>query len=52
MWRCSSKYICAMDNFCYNQYFLVNNADGLYYRIPWDLDYSLGIGTTNSMNWI
>ncbi|GKI14373.1 hypothetical protein CE91St44_08580 [Oscillospiraceae bacterium] len=36
------QYICAMDNFCYNQYFWVNSADGLYYRIPWDLDYSLG----------
>lgn len=36
------QYICAMDNFSYNQYFLKNGADGLYYRIPWDLDYSLG----------
>lgn len=36
------QFVCAADNFSYNQYFLKSSADGLYYRIPWDLDYTFG----------
>ena len=36
------QFVCAADNFSYNQYFLQNSADGLYYRIPWDMDYTFG----------
>ena len=36
------QFVCAADNFSYNQYFLQSSADGLYYRIPWDLDYTFG----------
>lgn len=36
------QFVCAADNFSYNQYFLQSSADGLYYRIPWDMDYTFG----------
>lgn len=36
------QFVCAADNFSYNQYFLQSSDDGLYYRIPWDMDYTFG----------
>lgn len=36
------QFICAIDNVMQNQYYLQRSEDGLFYRIPWDLNYTFG----------
>ncbi|WP_418454283.1 CotH kinase family protein [Allofournierella sp.] len=36
------QFTCAVDNLMQNQYLLRKNEDGLFYRLPWDLNYTFG----------
>lgn len=36
------QFTCAIDNLMQNQYLLKKEADGVFYRIPWDMNYTFG----------
>ena len=38
------QFTCALDNLLQNQYFLYASEESLFYRLPWDMNYTFGDG--------